>query len=114
MTKEQIVAGLAAYAEETAPVIQDRLTRFLFLTAVAYVSANPKAADVVFQNPLVSSVLGPGPEYNVDAIFAAMQTACETTMGVPVTIPPFLNVPEQTITLGVEDFRKMRDYLRRA
>jgi len=112
-SKNQIISGVISFAEnELIPKVEDKPIKILFATTVLLIKANYSAADPLFENRIVKTLLSPDAEglYDMDVLFSALEDSVRTYGGFPLKLPsvPVLSPDEKVLTLDASDVAEIK------
>ena len=113
VNKNQIIGGVISYAEnELIPKIDDKPIKIIFAAAIMLLKANSAAADPVFENKFVKSILSPDGEgmFEMDKLFEALEDSVRMYGDFPLKLPtvPVLSPEEKVLTLNAADVAEIK------
>lgn len=119
VTKDQIVNGIIAYAEnDVIPKIDDKSIQIIATIAVKSIQANAKLVDSIFENPTVKILLDCGEDgtYEIESLFRTIEDSVKQYGPFPVELPqiPFVSPSEKTLSFTESDVSEMKRRIERS
>lgn len=115
ITKQQIIKGISEYVKNEILVkIDDQVTRLTIGGFVVALEVNPDLLDILFSNPLVSSLITKnGDQYELDKAFEVVTKTLDRYGSLPITIPPikYLSPAEKKLSFSSDDIQKLKAYI---
>ena len=112
ITRNQIVHGVAGYIKDEIIPKMERPMQIVAAIAVNSAVNNDRLMDSLFDNEMISSLLGDDGTgaYDISGLITAVHDAMDAYGNFPVRIPsiPFISPSEITLTITAEDIRAMQ------
>ena len=106
VTKQQIINGAVKYTkDEVISKIPDKPFKMAVAIAISMFETNPEIADKIFENDIVSAILGKNMDgtYDIEKISEALQKTLTEYGDFPVTIPAikFISPTEKILNFSI-------------